>query len=674
MSIPYRTDIDGLRAVAVALVVLYHAEVPGFTGGYVGVDVFFVLSGFLITGVIVHQSDTSRFSLVGFYAGRARRLLPQSLFTLVATVAVGIWLLPATRATELIGDARAALLYVANWRYAEKSVAYVDVAVSDSLLTHYWSLSVEEQFYFAWPLLVVLAVQAQRRIPRVPLRTVVFILAALVTATSLVLSVRWTGAEGSRAYYLTHLRLWEIGAGALIAMRPRSTARPGKARPYAQAIALAMIGVAAVSYDDFTQFPGSAAALPVMATMALLTVGGRSSRVDAVLSSSPLCYVGERSFAWYLWHWPALGVAVLIDSRFTLGLSDPVRIGGALLISFVVADATHRLVENPIRFAPSLRNIPRITVVVSIAVMIGLISGFGLAERRVVASVAAAWGDAPMTPEAAIEDQASRDFRGCHQGFAQGPESSEVEWCVAGSPTSETTVVLIGDSHAQHWAPAFDAAGREYGWRVLISTRSSCLAYGVPMFNARLEVMDDGCDQWGRAVEAGIAEQGDVDLVVVGRARAYVNTIRDADGARLSESDTALALTAGITSFVERLSTVSRRLVILEDTPWAAYNVPDCLVSETPRTADRCDFEAVTTAPEVKLLRAESAAIAAAPERAAIVSLDQLVCPADWCDVVLPDGLITYRDQHHLTATYSGQLGSSVGIVLREQIAAGADG
>ena len=666
-SIPYRTDIDGIRAVAVVLVVLYHAGVPGFSGGYIGVDVFFALSGFLITSVIMAQASSGRFSLVGFYAGRVRRLLPLSLLTLVTTVAFGVWLLPSTRAVELVNDARSALFYVANRRFADKAVAYVDTDVTDGMLTHFWSLSVEEQFYFVWPLLIGGAALIAHRSARLSLRAMVIAITSIVSAGSLLASLLLTSSGGSAAYYATHLRLWEMSLGGLLAALGASIA--GRVRTLAtlQVTALGLIVFAAFRFDDFTPYPGSAALLPVLATLALLAAGGAGGPVDAMLGAPPMRYLGERSFAIYLWHWPMLGISALLVERYDSSLDNTTRIILAVGAALVLAHLSHLAVENPIRFSKRLRSAAVPTLVAAAACMALLAIGGRVTQNAVVSASAAVWSEAPVDPADAAEDTATTDFRACHKGQGQDPADAEVNFCVAGDPNGTRTVVLVGDSHGQHWAPAFDEAGELNDWRVLVTTRSACLVYDVAIFSTRLEVLDDGCRDWGRAAQAAIAAEPDVDLVVVGRSYKYFPTVRADNGLSLGDAEAEVALEDAALAFVTPLIDSGASVILMEDTPWARSSVPDCLLEVTPRDAEQCDFDDRPLELELPMIRAELAAVNRTSSAAdAVMSFDDLACPGGRCVAVTADGLITYRDQHHLTATYSRTLGEQLGDMLAE--------
>ena len=307
---PFRSDIEGLRALAVILVVAFHAGVPRLTGGYVGVDVFYVISGFLITGLLVDEIErTGSISLRSFYARRARRLLPLAALVLIA-VAVGMQFFtpPVFRPTVRF-DAISAALYYSNWQFALESVNYLTLGGAQNPVLHYWSLSVEEQFYIAWPLLLIAAARLRGRRAWGSLRLRVAAVVAVVGGASFAYSIVETAAQPAIAYFETTTRVWEFAAGAALALvvSRRATVRPLVAA-VAGALGLAAIATSAFIFGPTTQFPGTAALLPVLGTGLVIAAGMHApgAGVGALLSTRPLAYIGKISYAWYLWHWPCL--------------------------------------------------------------------------------------------------------------------------------------------------------------------------------------------------------------------------------------------------------------------------------------------------------------------------------------------------------------------------------
>ncbi|MEO9175659.1 MAG: acyltransferase, partial [Gaiellales bacterium] len=307
----FRPDIEGFRAIAVVLVIAFHAGLPPITGGYIGVDVFFVISGFLITGLLVDELQrTGTLSFRSFYARRIRRLMPMAMLVLVA-VAIGMeFFTPPAYRPSVRFDALSAAFYYSNWQFAIESVNYLTLGGAQNPVLHYWSLSVEEQFYLAWPLLLFLAVRLR---PfglsggSVRLRCGAAI--AVVGAASLVYSLVETPAEPAIAYFETTTRVWEFAAGAVLALVASHLQRvPRSLAVVGGVTGLLLVLVAALVNGPTTAFPGTTALVPVAGALLVLAMGARvpSSGAGALLSLRPVRYVGRISYTWYLWHWPCL--------------------------------------------------------------------------------------------------------------------------------------------------------------------------------------------------------------------------------------------------------------------------------------------------------------------------------------------------------------------------------
>lgn len=367
----FRPDIEGLRAIAVVAVLLYHARLAGFTGGYIGVDVFFVVSGYLITRLLINErSRTGRISLGGFWARRIRRLLPASLLVVVVTVIAAHWLIDPLAQKDLALDATWSSLFSMNIALTHRGLDYLRAGLAPSPLRHYWSLSLEEQFYLVWPL-VVAALLAIRRGSRTIL--VGFVGAAWVV--SLVACGVLTSSHSTFAYYMLPTRAWELLTGAGLALGAGMLTRiPATVRASLGWVGLGGIVACALWFTDLTRFPGWAAVLPVAGTAAVIAAGGRASPEGPVLllQWSPLQWVGERSYAIYLWHWPAL---VMLDAKF-----GPLAWGTRLAIlagAVAVSAVSFRYVENPVRHSGWLQNSPRSyavgawLIVASVAVVLG---------------------------------------------------------------------------------------------------------------------------------------------------------------------------------------------------------------------------------------------------------------------------------------------------------------
>lgn len=678
----FRPDVEGLRSVAVVLVVLYHAGVPGVSGGYVGVDVFFVLSGFLITGLLLEEvRRTGRVRLARFYGRRARRLLPLATLVLLATVGASLAVLPPLERSTLGGDVLGAALYAANWRYAVEATDYLGADSAESPLLHYWSLGVEEQFYLVWPLLLLLVAFGGRGGWARTRRRVAVGLAALGTG-SLVLSVWLTPVSGSWAYFGLHTRAWELAAGAAAAVALPVLARlPRAGAQVAGWLGLAVVLWSAFAFDEATVFPGTAALAPVLGTVLVVAAGvpeaaGGTARLFAVPA---LRYVGRVSYAWYLWHWPCL----VLTRELTEGQPSTSQLALAVVVSFVLAAASHVLVENPVRHARPLaanawRSVGLGAALTALAVVLGLaLNPFRepprVADRSLPVlqgTVAGPGGTADMptvpvmTPEQA---QADRDKpEGCwadYEGTVPPPASA----CLFGDPDGDVSVALVGDSHAGSWLPALDALGRERGWKVYVYVKSACTPIDLPTWNGRLDREYTECERWDGAVRQRLEEAGGVDAVLVARSWLY-QVGRDG-----KEEDAATLVprwrAAAERTFAE-LTDVGRQVVMLRDTPQAPYGVPACLSEHDPAAWQACSFPAAgNTHLDALLSEAEHQAGAGSDVR--WVDMTERLCPQGTCPVVAANGAVVYLDSEHFTETFSR---SARGLLAAELDALGLQG
>ncbi|HLU81802.1 MAG TPA: acyltransferase family protein, partial [Trueperaceae bacterium] len=455
----FRADIEGVRGIAVLLVVLFHAGIPYFTGGFVGVDVFFVLSGYLITRLLVDEAAaTGRIDLVAFYARRARRLLPAAALMIIVTLLFGWLVLAPITLRGLAASAGTAATYWSNLYFALSAGDYFGPDLATNPFLHTWSLAVEEQFYLVWPLLVLFAVWlAKRWRPG--------LLAVLLAATLVSFALNLWTTEHLRewAFFSSPTRAWQFGAGAIAGLFSTrgvvSASRWGGALGW---LGLAALLASAVGLSEALPWPGYLALAPTLGTVLVLHSGvlAPSARLQSLLATVPLQFLGRLSYTWYLWHWPAL-----VLSRAALGpMTVPARLAVALA-SLGLSWVTYNLIEKPLRFHPRLLPAPRRSLVVMVTLSL-LAAGAATATR-----VFSVMSDRQERYLAAMDDISSSSADGCNLSFTA---SEPAQHCVYGVLDSSIDVVLIGDSHATMWFPALEQLARYRGWRLVVHAKSSC--------------------------------------------------------------------------------------------------------------------------------------------------------------------------------------------------------
>ncbi len=663
----FRGDIQGLRAVAVLLVLAYHAGMPVLPGGYVGVDVFFVISGFLITGLIVRELErTGRLSLRHFYARRIKRLLPATSVVFVTVAALSLAFLPITRWRDIAGDIASSAVYLVNWRLADRSVDYLASESAASPLQHFWSLAVEEQFYIVWPLLIVALFWRWRR---GSLARRLFWGLLAIAVPSFLWSVYLTAANPGAAYFVTTTRLWEMAIGALLAVVVARTDRiPHGAKQALGWGGLAAIGYAALFFDATTAFPGAAALVPTLGAAAVLLAGSGDGRSELrPLTVGPMQFIGAISYSLYLWHWPLVVVATAVWGREDGTLWLPI---GLLVVtaSGVPAWLTYRLVERPFHRSTRLRVPWRAGIVAAVCVAVGLVSAGvlvtatnrGAAPSAEDAPGAAVLGEDPEAADAAEPvdevteltpslvdapgDVADVYADGCHQD----QHSPDVTSCVYGDADSDTVVALVGDSHAAHWQPALEVLAEENGWRLETYTKSACLFGDIAVWNAPQSGPYTSCEQWQDAVREQLTEERP-DVVVASSSGAYRVP---GDGEPMSREESFADVTQAVATNWRELEDAGIEVLTIADTPWWGLDVPEC-VAEHQDDLSEC---AVSRSEAVARSGAELHHAAAELVPAAdLVDVTEYICPREEC-VPVVGGVLTHSDSHHLTATYSRSL------------------
>jgi peptidoglycan/LPS O-acetylase OafA/YrhL len=679
----FRPDIEGLRAVAVLAVVLFHAGVPGVPGGFVGVDVFFVVSGFLITGMLWREiRDSGRVRLARFYGARARRLLPAGVAVLTITAAASAWLLPPLQARAVLGDAVASALYAGNYRFAVQGTDYLAADAPPSPFQHYWSLGVEEQFYLFWPALLIVTAWVAARARVRQRRSVLPQLAMLgaIAVGSFTVSYIWTATLPSWAFFSLPSRAWELAIGGFVALTAGRWSRlTGGSAAATGCAGLALILVGCVVLGDSTRFPGVAALLPVVGTALVLGSGCAAPRWGAarLLATRPLRTLGRLSYSWYLWHWPVLLLAPpLLGHELGLGA----RLAAAVL-ALALAVLTLHVVENSVRFAAVLRRSPGRSLVlggavsavgVAAALVLGAVVPAPVGRGAAVAEPSIAAAAAPRAPQADPQDAALRAVTAQVQAavataahlqavppnlspslvdapaakpdvFVNGCVRSWLgtgqDECASGDVGAPRTMVLVGDSHAAMWQPGMEQVATEQHWRLETMAKVLCPMLDLPTLSPYLGREYTECHRWrGQILDRLRAEHP--QLIVLDMVRRY--------GPDFGFTVYGPDWLAALTRTVAELRATGAVVLVLGPVPDPHGNVPTCLSAHL-ESATACAPERAAAVNEAGV-DAEAAATAAGGGQYA--PLTDLFCTATTCPVVVGNQLV-FRDDNHLSIDYA---------------------
>lgn len=672
-----RPDIQGLRTVAVGLVVLYHIWPDYLSGGFIGVDVFFVISGFLIIASLVREvAESGRIDLAGFYSKRIRRLLPASTLVLLATVVGTAIFLPQSRWQSISLDVIMSGFQVQNWNQAFSANSYAGATALASPVQHFWSLAVEEQFYLVIPLILLAAV-AVKATMLASVRAACLAALVAVAVASFVHSVVFSSTEHDIAYFATSTRMWELCVGGIGAIVCANVSLHAVVRRLAGWVGLGLILVSAISFSTAMDFPGSIALLPVVGTMLVIVSGspqaGRAVEgpsVTGLLSLRPLTYVGDVSYSLYLWHWPVVVFYVFLIGR------PPGLIHGTIIIgiSFGLALASYYLVEQRFRQAPfavgarTLRTGRRWPLRGSAFVLAaGLIAvtsvsatatwsvveakSHGLAAELDLGQYPGATafdpdrptsvpGGLPVQPDPAI---AMKDvpLTGKDECGTFDPASISVEQCVYGAGEAAKTIVVVGDSHAAQYVDPLVVAGGPSGWNVRAMVRNGCPFSSAPPAE-------------GTTVYLNCSEQNKLTLqrILDLRPQLVVVSGMTPDGYKKAlnwDWESPETLVSGYVAMLKPLREAGIRVAVIEDNPFPDVSAPDCLLKGGMDSGD-CEFRSGEERDPQDPLETAAARVSGVE----FLDMSSYFCREGTCPTVIGNVLV-YRD-NHMTNTYAKTL------------------
>jgi peptidoglycan/LPS O-acetylase OafA/YrhL len=611
-------QIQALRALAASLVVLFHAKLS--PGGFIGVDIFYVISGYLITGIIIKEiGNTGKFNYGAFYLRRAKRLLPASLVILALTAIFSWLVLPSPVRTNLGKDVLAASLYVSNYLFAFWQNDYQNLNATPSPVIHYWSLAVEEQFYIFWPILIF-------SLWKIGKRPAVAIGVFATTLVSFLFSLYLTTANPIWAFYTLPTRAWELGIGALLLFLPKNDSAKRRVTPTLLVwIGFTMLMTSVYIFSERTAFPGYNALLPTLGVAIL--IAGIPSWPPILNDLSKLRIVqwlGEISYPFYLWHWPLL---VLPSTRFARPLTLQERIF-FILLTALAADLTHRLLEKPIAKREFTTN--KIIQSSSLATLLcaGLAVGIlftGGGDIKLPNGRSASIAEVMKKPTV-YQD-------GCHVNYGELLSGD----CTYGDDSSSKTIVLYGDSHAAQWFPALEELANKNGFKLVSLTKSACPASEV----RRMEVgayKNRDCFKWRENSIKRMQEMKPAAIILSGFEHFDVPdnfSSRQSwwlDGQRLA---------------YQNLQGASSKLIYISDTPHPKQDIPNCLATNGGAICD--DSEKSNS-----------------PVFGGFIEVN----PTPWlctnkCPAVV-DGIVAYRDASHISVATSRSLSRELGGVLND--------
>lgn len=646
--IAFRPDVEGLRALAVILVVAAHIKIPFLLGGFVGVDVFFVISGFLMTGLLVGEVEASgKVDLFMFYAKRLLRLMPALMLVFFISVLAGMLLLSPLEQINQVGAAMSVPLWMSNLYFMSEQMDYFGPQADSNLFLHTWSLGVEEQFYLVWPALLLFLMgswrwQSEKRGLQ-PLPKYLGVVCVLGLIFCMLISV----LQPKSAYYMMPTRIWQFTLGGLVYLIFTNQSGDIPKNPIIGLISkhgrlLAILGVggvvlSSVLLDGKQVYPGYWALLPTLATCLVIAASSFSPERAPFLLLNPVAQsIGKVSYGFYLWHWPVLLLgAQFIESEYVLG-----RIL-LMVFALVAAYAMYYWYEKPIRQSSALLQRPKAVITISIMLMA---ASFFVVSKWTVLAEEWSQGSEQKAFTAARGDVSEIYRFGCDDWY----RGSSVKPCIGGNPSATKTAILFGDSIGAQWYGALSAGLPKGQWRIVVLTKSACPMVDAKIFYDRISREYTECEVWRNDAVEWISAQKP-DLVILGSASPYNN---------LSDQQWF----EGSRSLIAKLSRVSRKVIIVSPYPTLTFDGPYCLARRAwkPDWAvlkSECTDEVATDRRNFTIGRLIEKAAKSYPN-ASVIRTDQIVCPDLKCRAER-NQLIVFRDTQHLTDSFVNSVAES---------------
>jgi peptidoglycan/LPS O-acetylase OafA/YrhL len=656
-----RSDIQALRALAIATVVIFHLWPFRLPGGFVGVDVFFVISGFLITTHLIREVERGSFKISHFWVRRIRRLLPASFTVLTATGMAVVLLVPVQLWLQWLKEIQASILYFENWILALDAVDYLALSNEASPAQHFWSLSVEEQFYIVWPLLIAVALLFVRKRSLKVRRISILVILLLITLSSLAYGLYMTQAEPAIAYFSTPVRAWEFGVGALAAFIPSISKTLWSA--ITSIIGLVLIAVSSILFTTALPFPGYWALIPVLGAAAVILGASNTGVLGRFFEFKPFQWLGERSYSIYLWHWP---IIILLPYALNSELTTETKLA-ALALTLLLASITTAKIEKPFLAGGKVRQFKPVTVFGALLVISSLLVGslqFGITQANAIIAAekkktddivngsldcfgagARAPGQDPCTDPDLTElypslDSAAADNYWPEECVVTNREDVEPIACEVGKSTSDTKIALVGDSHTKHYVAAFVDLAKKNNWSVEVYVKGGC-PFSIAERLREDTVLTEACSAYVQNMEQIILNKN-FDLVVTSQK----NGVEWITANGKSQEETAIE---GLERAWSNIVSNGTPVLAIKDSPMPIPKVIRCLEINSQEECSAKRSESLLFDPQIEAVNRFDS------ELVSLVEFDDVFCDDLVCFPVIGN-VVVYRDANHLTSTFTRTL------------------
>lgn len=634
-TLNFRSDLQGLRAIAILLVVFSHAGITTFAGGFIGVDVFFVLSGYLITGLLIHEfRASSTINFPTFYARRLKRLLPALAFMLVTIFAAAILILSTSEARAQLASSSYAVTWLSNFYFAFTSIDYFDELSVKDLFLHTWSLGVEEQFYLIWPAILACLFKigvGKHSSKEMPYKALFWGLFFLMLS-SFALSQAWVMDEQQLAFYMMPARIWQFSVGALITIYTQTSVSSvdnssGVTKPafyLTLYVGLLLILGSSLAFSPKMSYPGYWAILPTLGT-ALILLSGHLSPKQAKnpLQHPALIWIGDRSYSLYLWHWP------IFIFGLSLGLQSSLHMLAMCSLLLLTTVFSYNYIELPFWKGRWSSVNAKKGILFSLLTVVCLVFVISYVQRNLLVEsdtkdISYQWrADVPHIYKIPCDTWYS---------------SAEVAPCVFGRAASKKTVVLLGDSVGAQWFSMVPAIFRAPEWRTIVLTKSSCPMVDEDYFYPRIGKVYQVCNHWRSAVLEKL-EEIRPDVIIMGSAATYDYTEEQ--------------WLEGTTRVLNRLGKAAKTTLIIPGTPSLGFDGPSCISRHHSKgSLNQTACQATGRLTQVNKVTRILTQATNRHVNINILPLNDLVCPEENCNAINAQGVVVFRDSQHLTDSF----------------------